>query len=475
MGPSRNVTAGSGLDFAGWNTGIAIGNVNNDGKPDLLITQVHGVKLLLNLGGMRFVDVAAEAGLVNLRWGASAAFLDYDRDGWLNAVIVNYIDYDPSIRCTAPGGYPDYCTPHGFAGTASTLFRNRGRELAKDANPKKPRVAFEDVTVKSRIGEKPGPGLGVAVADFDGDGWPDIFIANDGAPNHLWINRRDGTFAEEAMKRGVARTAMGKAYAGMGVAVGDVDNRGLLDLFVTHLPHETHTLWLQGPRGAFRDETAAWGLASGIRRGSGFGTVMGDFNNDGWLDVALVNGRISRDTATADRPGLSAHWAPYGERNQIFANREGKTFRDASANHPSFCGYYTVARGLACGNVDGDGGLDLLVNAIGEKARLFKNVAPNRGHWVAVRAVDPSLNRDAIGAEVVARTGTLRRLRIISSSDSYLSASPLVAHFGLGAAERIDDFVVTWPDGVRERFPGCPVNPSKPIELRKGSGRRDEG
>jgi hypothetical protein len=467
-GTFEDVTAGSGLEFAGWNMGIAVGDVNNDGKPDILITQIHGVKLLLNKGGMKFEDVSAESGLTNLRWGTSASFLDYDRDGWLDVFIANYIDYDPSIRCTAPGGYPEYCTPMAFPGTASRLYRNRGRELAKDSSPKKPQAAFEDVTVKSRIGEKTGPGLGVTVADFDGDGWPDIFVANDGAPNHLWINKRDGTFAEEALLRGVARTAMGQAFAGMGVAVGDVENKGLLDLYVTHLPNETNTLWKQGPRGRFRDATPEWGLSNTRWRGTGFGTLMGDFDNDGWLDIAAVNGRISRETSTRNKPGLAAHWRPYGERNQLLANKEGKKFQDVSWNNPSFCGYHTVARGLACGDLRGDGGLDLLVNAIGEKARLFRNVAPNRGHWVEVRAIDPGLNRDAIGAEVVAMTGSLRRMRIIGSGDSYLSASPLQAHFGLGAAEKIDEYEVTWPDGIRERFTGGSVD--KRIELRKGTG-----
>jgi hypothetical protein len=467
-GTFEDVTAGSGLDFAGWNMGIAIGDVNNDGKPDILITQVHGVKLLLNKGNMKFEDVAAEAGLIDLQWGASAAFLDYDRDGWLDVFIANYIGYDPSIRCTTPGGYPDYCAPSGFPGTASKLFRNRGRELAKDTNPKKPRVAFEDATVKSRIGEKPGPGLGVTVADFDGDGWPDIFVANDGAPNHLWINKRDGTFVEEGLLRGAARTAMGQTYAGMGVALGDVENRGLLDLYVTHLPHETNTLWRQEPRGRFRDVTPDWGLSNTHWRGTGFGTLMGDFDNDGWLDIAAVNGRISRETSARKKPGLTAHWEPYGERNQLLANAQGKKFRDISWNNPAFCGYYTVARGLACGDLRGDGSLGLLVNAIGEKARLFKNVVPNRGHWVEIRAFDPALNRDAIGAEIVARTGSVRRMRVIGSGDSYLSASPLQAHFGLGSADKVDEYDVTWPDGIKERFSGGGVD--RRTELRKGTG-----
>jgi hypothetical protein len=474
----EDVTIGSGIDFPGWNMGIAIGDVNNDGKPDILITQYNGVKLLLNKGGMKFEDVTNESGLINLQWGASAAFLDFDRDGWLDLCIVNYVLFDPSRPCQGPVGHkgnewffrPEYCGPRKFAGSASKLFRNRGRELTEAKNPKGPRVSFEDVSMKSGIGGKTGPGLGIAVADFDGDGWPDIFITNDMEPNCLWMNKRDGTFTEEAMARGVARSARGDANAGMGIAIGDASNTGLLDLYVTHLAMQTNILWKQGPPGSFRDVTAAWGLNALRWNGTGFGTVMADFDNDGWVDIAIVNGGIVRPKQERKKPGLSPHWEPYGERNQVLANVEGKKFRDISHNNPAFCEYFTVARGLACGDIDGNGSLDLLVNATGEKARLFKNVAPNRGHWVSVRAFDPSCHRDAIGAKVVARTDNIQRVRMIGSGESYLSACPLVAHFGLGKADKVDEYEVTWPDGTRERFSGGPVDRS--IELRRGSGIR---
>lgn len=462
-GTFEDVSADSGVDFAGRNMGCAVGDLNNDGKPDLIITQVNGARVLLNLGGMKFADVSAEAGVVNPMWGTSVALFDYDRDGRLDIFIANYVDYDPSWPCLSPTGATDYCAPKVFHGTASKLFRNLG------SNPKA-RVAFEDTTVKSRVGERPGPGLGVAVFDADGDGWPDVFVANDGKPNHLWINKRDGTFADEAVSRGVAYTAMGQAFAGMGVAAGDLDNDGLTDLYVTHLTSETNTLWRQEPRGQFKDASAVWGLTATRRRGTGFGTLVADFDNDGFLDIAVANGRVSRDSVSRDKPGLAAHWSPYGERNQVFANVGGAKFKDVSHNNPALCGYDTVARGLACGDVDGDGAPDLLVNAVGERARLLKGVAPNRGHWAVVRALDPQLSRDAIGAEVVAVTGPTRRVRAVASSDSYLSAGPQVAHFGLGDATTVDAFEVAWPDGAREVFPGGPADRSH--QLHKGAGRK---
>lgn len=457
-----NATEGSGLGIPGHNHGVAVGDVNNDGQPDVLVTQYGGVKLFINQGGT-FADVTADAGLFNPLWGMSAAFLDFDRDGWLDLVIVNYLDYDPKNSCFAPNGAPDFCGPTRFPPRASKLFRNLGS--AAEAQ-----VSFADVSVESGIAAVAGPGLGVTVADFDGDHWPDIFVANDGLPNRLWINRHDGTFVDEAVSRGVGYNAMGKAFAGMGVAAGDVDGDQLIDLYVTHLDTETHTLWKQGPRGSFIDRTAEAKVSGPETRRTGFGTLMADFTNSGFPDIAVVAGRVYLG-GSAKQTQLG-FWETYAEKNLLLANDGSGKFRDISASNPGFCGNWNVARGLACADFDNDGGIDLLVTTIGEPARLFRNVAPDRGHWLQVRAIDPQHKRDAYGAEVRIKFAGQELLRLINPAVSYLSSSSPTAHFGLGQEASYDSLVVLWPDGHSEQFPGGKAD--QLVEIRRGEGQSRE-
>jgi hypothetical protein len=259
---------------------------------------------------------------------------------------------------------------------------------------------------------------------------------------------------------------MGRAFAGMGIAAGDTSGSGMFDLYVTHLTSETNTLWRQGPRGQFRDRTVEAGLTAGRWRGTGFGTLLADFDLDGAPDLAVVNGRVLRGgPAQGTDMGF---WETYAERNQLFANDGTGKFRDVSPANKPFCGHWNVARGLACADVDGDGAPDLLVTTIGGPARLFRNVAPNRGHWLKVRALDPKLKRDAYGAEVRVRAGDKRWLRLVSPTESYLCSSSPVAQFGLGKAARVDAIEVLWPDGAREVFAGGDAD--RLIELRKGEG-----
>jgi len=463
-GTFKDVSEGSGLDIDGYNMGVAIGDVNNDGWPDVLVTQFGGVKLFLNNGNGTFTDVTEASGLKNPGWATSAAFFDYNRDGWLDLVVTNYLDYDRSVPC-ARGGAQDYCSPLVFLGSVTRLFKN----LGPTADGKG--VKFEDVTLAAGLGGLRGPGLGVICADFIGDGWPSIFIANDGQPNHLWINHEGKTFTEEAVGRGAAYNHLGQAWGNMGVAYGDVDGDGLPDLFVTHLIEETNTLWQQGPRGKFRDRTASAGLVPSKWNATGFGTVMGDFTNAGALDIAVVNGGVAyAKPVNAER--LGPHWSRYAQRNQLFANDGSGKFRDVSPQNKAFCGTANVARGLAVGDLKNVGSLDLVLTTIGGPARVFRNVAPQRGHWLSVRALDPALKRDAIGAELRIEQGGKKWWRQIDAGGSYLSSSDPRAHFGLGKLERVETIHVLWPDSDKEDFDCGAID--RQIVLKKGAGKRVE-
>jgi enediyne biosynthesis protein E4 len=377
--------------------GATVGDVNNDGRPDVLVAEYGAARLFLNRGQGKFTEETGIAGIANTHWATAASFFDYDRDGWLDLVVGNYLDYSPNHKCYDAKGTLEYCGPQNFPGTVTRLFHNLGSKAPAG------QVRFEDVTVPSGIIRASGPNLGVLCADFDGDRWPDIFLADDGKPNRLFMNRHDGTFQEEATPRGLAYNSMGATAGNMGVAVGDVDGDGMFDLFVTHLAQEQHSLWRQEPRGLFLDQTAKFGLANPAWRGTGFGTVLADFNQDGHLDLAYVNGLVHRPAIPSSLPlveGLSPFWAPYAQRYQIFLNDGQGRFRDVTESNPAFSGRAAVGRGLACGDFDNDGALDLLATSAGGPAQLFHNVCSQRGHWLMLRIIDPALGgRDAYGAK----------------------------------------------------------------------------
>ena len=460
-GKFRDASAGSGLDFDGYNVGVAIGDVDNDGRPDVLITQFTGARLLRNEGGGKFRDITAEAGITNAHWGASAAFVDYDRDGRLDLVIVNYLDYDKSWPCNGTDNAREFCGPKTFPGTIPRLFHNLGPGDGK-------LVRFADVTVLAGLATKAAPGLGIYATDLTGDGWPDLLVANDGAPNHLWVNQRDGTFKNEAMSRGIALTGNGMPFANMGIAVADYDGDELLDVFITHLGNETHTLWRQGPVGQFRDRTQDSQVVRTAWRGTAFGSVAADFDRDGWPDIAYVNGRVHREPVLPEAGHLAAFWQPYAERNQLLRNKGKGQFEDISESQPVFCGRANVGRGLAVGDFDNDGRPDLLVLGVGDRARLYRNVAPG-GHWLGLRVTDPARgNRDLLGTTVRVTAGGRTWVQAAQSANSYLSASDPRPLFGLGAATAYDRINVTWPDGVRETFAGGPAD--RWVNLTPGSG-----
>jgi hypothetical protein len=455
-GTFKDVSAGSGLDFAGWNMGVAVGDVNNDGWPDIVITQYGGIKLLLGDGDGKFRDVTEEAGLAGAGWGTSACFVDYDRDGWLDLVVVHYVDYNPSQTCDGTGGKPDYCHPTNFSAVPARLFRNVTGASGK--------VRFQDVSLACGIGKVAGRGLGVVAVDVTGDGWPDLFVANDAGANHLWINQRDGTFREDAVVRGAAFNGLGKPAANMGIAVADVSGAGRADFYVTHLTGETNTLWQQQQAGRFLDATARWGLVKTHWRGTGFGAAFADFDNDGWPDLAIVNGRVAAERRTP------RFWESYRERNQLLRHTGQSGFADISPAQPALCGTPMVGRALVAADLDNDGGIDLVVTQVAGPALILRNVAPQRGHWLRVQALSGNPPRDALGAEIRVHAAGRTWLTWINPAYSYLSSNDPRGHVGLGDVATFERIEVSWPDGGREEFPGGPAD--RAIVLKQNTAKR---
>lgn len=457
-GKFQDVSAGSGLDVAGFGMGAAVGDVNNDGFPDVLVTEFGRLRLFLNNGNGTFADISEAAGIRSPLWAMSAMFFDYDRDGWLDLVVANYVDYDPTWDCPGRTGAKDFCGPQSFKGTVAKLFHNRGAGKS---------VKFEDVTLASGLGRKPGPGFGLVCADFTGDGWPDILVSNDAVANYLWVNQKNGKFEEEGIRRGLAYNRMGNAEAGMGIAIGDVDGDGFFDVFITHLTWETNTFWRQEPRGSFSDETSHSGLGRPGWHATGWGVAFHDFNNDGLLDTAYVNGRVSRGAEHVN-PDLGPFWKDYGERNQILTGIGKSQFKDISLDNPAFSGQSWVSRGLMIGDLNNDGTMEMVTTSIAGPARIFRNTVPNRGHWLTVRALDPRLHRDAYGAEIIVRADSKKWWKLVNPGGFLCSNDPRV-HVGLGALDRYEAIEVLWPDGLREEFPGGPVD--RALALRRGEGK----
>jgi hypothetical protein len=466
-GSFKDVSEGSGLDVCGAGMGVAIGDVNNDGLPDVLLTERGRIRLFLNRGNGKFEDVTAESGLQNTLWGTSAAFFDYDRDGWLDLVVANYVDYKEHEPCKGLDQKPDYCGPQPFQGTMTKLYHNKGAAVPGGV----PR--FEDVTSKAGFdtltGSDKGAGLGVVVADFNGDHWPDVLISNDGKRNHLWINQKDGTFREQAKDLNIAYDNFGKAMAGMGIAIGDITGEGRFSIFMPHLDNETNTLWTMTASGKFKDETLRARVGRGEWTATGFGTAFADFNHDGLPDLAIVNGGVQRGAAP-DESFPDPFWKWYVQRNQLFVNEGGGKFKDISPRDKAFCGTPLVGRGLACGSVTNDGALDILVTAVSGPARLYKNVAPKSGHWLMVKAVDPVLGgRDAYGAELTVTAGGRRWIGLIQPAYSYLCSNDPRAHFGLGPVDKVDSIHVVWPNGDEETFSNFPAD--NVVVLEKGTSK----
>jgi hypothetical protein len=473
-GKFEDVSAGSGLDVADVGMGIAVGDINNDGWPDVFLANYGADRLLLNQRNGKFLDISAAAGIEDLNWGASACFVDYDRDGWLDLCVANYLDYDPGHPCPDAEGALDYCNPKLFHGVAARLYRNISGMGIPGGDPVD-RPRFQDVSWDSGIGQLKGPGLGVVSGDFNGDRWPDLVVANDGAANHLWLNQRNGTFIEEAVPRSAAYDNQGRAQANMGIALGDPDGDGDADLFVTHLRGENNALYLNDPHIGFAEESARSGLALPSIPFTGFGTAFLDLDLDGDLDVAVVNGAVRRPRlGTFSKNKLNSaleYWPLYAERNQVFLNGGRRSFQELAADSQPFCQDLTVARGLAMGDIDNDGDIDLLVSEANGTSRLFLNQAPRKGHWLLIQAVEPTMGgRDAYGAQITISCGQKTWTSWVNAAGSYLSSSDPRVHFGLGDATEVTTITVVWPNGDEEVFPGGPVD--RQVKLSHGAGAK---
>jgi hypothetical protein len=446
--PGRFVDAtdAAGLAQRGYGMGAAVGDVDNDGDEDVYVTCVGPNALFVNAGGGRFAEAAAARGAQGGGWSTSAAFFDADRDGFLELFVARYVEHDPGERCHDNAGRRDYCGPKAFPPQPDLLLQNRaGRD-------------FEDVSGPAGIAAVRAAGLGVVCADLDDDGWQDVFVANDAFANHLWINRRDGTFGEEGLARGVALNLSGQPRAGMGVAVADLDGDARLDLFVTHLRDEANGLFANRGAAGFADLSGQSRLGPVSMPFTGFGAAALDLDRDRDVDLVVANGGVLHGPR---HPGveLGAPWDTYAEPNLLHVNAGGGRFEDARGLGGELCDRVEISRGLAAGDVDGDGDPDLLLGQVEGPARLYRNDAPAEGrHWIALRCVHRGWKRDALGARIELVAGGTRQVQVLASSWSYLSSSPPVAYFGLGELAAIEHAEVLWPDGERERFPALAVD-----------------
>lgn len=447
-----DVTGAAGAGFIGTGMGVTVGDYDGDGDLDLYVTAYGSNALYRNNGNGTFTDVTRAAGVDDPRWSTSAAFLDYDRDGDLDLFVANYVDFTVEARkvCTDAVGARDYCAPSAYRPVPARLFRNLGNG------------SFADATESSGISRAYGAGLGVAVGDYNGDGWVDIYVANDATPNQLWINRQKGVFEDEGWLSGSAANAAGRPEGSMGIASADFDADEDEDLFVTNLARETFVLYVNDGRGNFEDRRAASGVAQATADMTGFGTAWFDHDRDGLLDLVVANGAVNIIAAQRGSP------VPYRQRNQLFRNEGRGRLREVTAEAGAAFERAEVSRGVATGDIDNDGDVDVLITNNGGPARLLLNdTAP--AHWLTVRATAAFGNRWAFGGRVgLFRNGRAPMWRRIGTDGSYLSASDPRAHFGLGDSARIDRVVIEWPDGFREQW--SKVTADREASLARGSG-----
>ncbi len=450
-----DVTRESGIFGDGYGIGVATGDVDNDGWTDLYVTNWGHNRLLRNQGNGQFEDITARAGVNDSRLSVSAAFVDYDRDGWLDLYVVNHVRFaiEEHEPCRAPMGGPEYCATSRYKPVPGSLFHNRGDGT------------FEDVSTSAGITRHFGAGLGIVTADFNGDGWTDIYVANDGDPNQLWVNQKDGSFRDDALLSGAAVNMDGAAEAGMGVDAGDFDADGDPDLFMTHDREETNTVYINDGQGWFEDRTVTAGLAGPSKGLTGFGTAWVDYDNDARLDLFIANG----DVRTIAHLAQAGDPYPLDQPNQMLANLGNGGFRDVSKQLGPALRLVEVSRGAAFGDVDNDGDTDVLVSNNSGPTRLLVNRVGNRNHWLGLRLIDSS-GRDALGARLVVKRKSGPDLwRRARTDASYASANDPRVLVGLGASGEYQTVRVQWPSGRVERWLDLPLDQYS--VLREGAGQ----
>ncbi len=455
-----DVTEQARVGFVGYGMGTAVADYDNDGTQDLYVTNFGRNVLYHNNGDGTFTDVTEAAGVDDLRWSTGASWLDYDADGFLDLYVVNYVDFTVkgSKQCYASTGELDYCTPRMYRPSPDRLFRNLG-----DGK-------FADVTLQAGIGSAVGFGLGVVSDDFNADGLPDIYVANDSTPNFLWINQGNGTFKESGLVSGTAYNAAGIPQAGMGVATARLHNPATVDLLVTNLTHEGGNLFLNDGKGNFYDAASEYGLLQATFPYTGFGTQWFDYDNDGRLDLFIANGAVTRLEALRGDP------YPFHQINQLFHNDgEGKRLREVTSVAGPVFALSEVSRGAAFGDLDNDGDVDIVVTNNNGPVRLLLNETnrKSKNQWIEFRLEESGRNRFALGAEIsLKEKGGRTQYRRAHSDGSYLASHDPRVHFGLGEVAVAESVRVRWPDGTREEF--NKVKAGRINNLVKGHGSRVE-
>jgi hypothetical protein len=453
-GTFSDVTEKAGVAAAGlFAMGVAAGDYDNDGFADLYVVGYARSILYHNNGNGTFTDVTGKAGVANHgKWGSSAAWFDYDRDGRLDLAIANYLDFTPetNLICVEQG-HRSYCHPNKYRGQTPTLYHNNGDGT------------FTDVSRASKIGLKPGNGLGIVAFDFNADGWTDVFIANDSMENFLFANRGNGTFDEIGIEAGVALSEDGKAEAGMGVDAADYDGDGRPDIFLTHLDLELNRLYRNRGDGSFEDATFSSKIGARNFKLSGFGARFIDYDNDGWRDIFIANGHVL-DNVELFHPDTT-----FAERKTMFRNVRG-AFTDVSAELGPDMLVERPSRAAAFADFDNDGDMDVLVTNSGGAPQLLRNDGGNRNHWLELRLVGVRSNRDGIGASVRLTAGGLTQTLQANGGMSYQAAHDPRLHFGLGQAARVDAIEVKWPSGRIDRL--ADVAADCVLTVREGEGQQ---